>query len=209
MTMDSVRILALHGYHGSASVLRRQIAPLAAALPSSVDLAYVDAPSISRGDFGWWHEGFTGWEATCAWVADLVAGQHFDGVVGFSQGAALAGLLLATQEAAGAEGETSLAFGFGFGVMIGGFTSEEPKHAALFRHRLATPSLHVTGRADRMVPMRDSLRLAERFTNPVIVKHDGGHVIPEDPHVVGRVVEFFERHDRSARGDEAASRIDM
>ncbi|HEY4023701.1 MAG TPA: hypothetical protein VGM75_33810 [Pseudonocardiaceae bacterium] len=202
--MDSISILALHGYHGSASVLRRQIAPLAEALPSSVDLTYVDAPSISRGDFGWWHEGFTGWEATRDWVADLVAGQHFDGVIGFSQGAALAGLLLASQEAAGdgAAGEAPMAFGFGFGVMIGGFTSEEPRHAALFRHRLATPSLHVTGSADGIVPMRDSLRLAERFTNPVIVKHAGGHVIPADPHVVGRVVEFVEWHSRSACVDD-------
>lgn len=210
--MDRTSILALHGYHGSAQVLRQQIAPLADALPSSVDLTFVDAPSLARGGFGWWHEGFTGWEATRDWVADLVAGRHFDGVIGFSQGSALTGLLLATQETAGGgAGPGSLAsrpelgFGFRFGVMIGGFTSEETKHAALFRRKLVTPSLHVTGRADGIVPMRDSLRLAERFADPVIVKHDGGHVIPADPRVLGRIVEFVEHHARAAGGDHAAT----
>jgi pimeloyl-ACP methyl ester carboxylesterase len=206
MSMNSISILALHGYHGSAQVLRRQIAPLADALPDSIDLTFVDAPSITRGDFGWWHEGFTGWEATRDWVADLAAGQHFDGVMGFSQGAALAGLLIAAQEAVGkgAADPAPLASGFGFGVMIGGFTSDEPEHAALFRRRLATPSLHVTGTADTIVPMRDSLRLAERFAGPVIITHDGGHVIPSDPRILGRIVAFAERRGRPAHVDYAA-----
>ena len=208
MSMDGISILALHGYHGSAQTLRRQIAPLAEALPSSVDLTFVDAPSLARGDFGWWHEGFTGWEATRDWIAELTAGEHFDGVIGFSQGAALAGLLLATQEAAGdAAGKTAHAFGFGFGfgVMIGGFTSEEPRHAPLLRRKLTTPSLHVTGRADGIVPMRDSLRLAERFADPVIVEHGGGHVIPTDPRALARIVEFVDQHGRSRLGDHAAT----
>lgn len=204
--MNSISILALHGYHGSARTLRRQIAPLADALPSSVDLTFVDAPSLARGDFGWWHEGFAGWEATRDWVTDLTAGRHFDGVIGFSQGAALAGLLIATQEAACDDDAVPTSLAFGFGVMIGGFTSEEPQHAALFRGKLATPSLHATGRADGIVPMRDSLRLAERFANPVIVKHDGGHVIPADPHAVGRIVEFVECHARSVGGERPARR---
>ena len=207
MSMDGISMLALHGYHGSAQALQQQLAPLADALPRSVDLTFIDAPSLARGDFGWWHEGFTGWEATRDWLADLTAGEHFDGVIGFSQGAALAGLLLAAQEAGGdgAAGDNPLASGFGFGVMIGGFTSEEPRHAALFRRKLATPSLHVTGKADGIVPMRHSLRLAERFADPVIVKHGGGHVIPADPRALGRIVEFIERRGRPTRGDHAAT----
>jgi hypothetical protein len=37
-----LRMLCLHGYHGSAAILRRQMAPLAAGLPSNVELVYVD-----------------------------------------------------------------------------------------------------------------------------------------------------------------------
>ena len=62
-------MLCLHGYHGSAAILRRQMAPLADGLPSNVELVYVDAPSLSTGDFGWWHEGFRGWERTRDWVS--------------------------------------------------------------------------------------------------------------------------------------------
>ena len=207
LTMDTINVLALHGYHGSAQVLRRQIAPLAAALPPTIRLTYIDAPSLSRGDFGWWHDGFRGWENTRDWVIDLAAQQHFDGVIGFSQGAALAGLLTATHEAArnGESGDTPLGpLAFGFAVMIGGFTSEEPQHAALFSRLLTTPSLHVTGSADRIVPMRDSLRLAARFADPSIVKHRGGHVIPAEPGAVGRIVEFVEQQATSPRHGRAA-----
>lgn len=95
------RMLCLYGYHGSAAILRRQIAPLVAVLPAHVELVFVDAPSLSSGDLGWWHEGFRGWERT-----------------------------------------------------------------------------------------RDSLLLAERFAHPLILEHRGGHVIPADPAVTTRIVDF-------------------
>jgi hypothetical protein len=55
-----------------------------------------------------------------------------------------------------------------------------PQHAELFRHKLAVPSVHVTGRADVIVPRRDSLLLADRFADPLVIEHSGGHVIPAD-----------------------------
>src|SRR5689334_19339744 len=50
-----LRILCLHGYHGSAQILRSQLGPLASSLEPLVELVYVDAPSLAAGDFGWWH----------------------------------------------------------------------------------------------------------------------------------------------------------
>jgi hypothetical protein len=38
--------------------------------------------------------------------------------------------------------------------------------------------------------MPDSLRLAERFDEPVIIKHPGGHVIPSDPAITSRIAAF-------------------
>src|SRR5580704_11962048 len=96
--MSTTRILCLHGYHGSAAILRRQMSPVAAALSADVELVYIDAPSLASGDFGWWHEGFRGWERTRDWMIELVGVQRYDGVFGFSQGAALAGLLVALGE---------------------------------------------------------------------------------------------------------------
>jgi pimeloyl-ACP methyl ester carboxylesterase len=186
--MSTIRILCLHGYHGSAAVLRRQIAPVAASLPADVELVFVNAPSLASGDFGWWHEGFRGWERTRAWAVELMSAQHFDGVFGFSQGAALAGLLAAMRDADRAP------ISFDLAIMVSGFTSSLPQHAHLFTRKLSVPSLHVMGRADGIVPMRDSLLLAERFADPVIIEHAGGHVIPDDPAITARIADFVATH---------------
>jgi fermentation-respiration switch protein FrsA (DUF1100 family) len=177
-------MLCLHGYHGSAAILRSQIGPLAATLPADIELVYVDAPSLSRGDFGWWHEGFSGWERTREWAVELLrTGPRFDGVFGFSQGAALTGLLAAVRDLDDLD--------FDFAIMIGGFTSNLPRHAELFRRKLTVPSVHVMGRSDGIVPMRDSLLLADRFADPLVIEHSGGHIIPGDPAVAGPIVEFL------------------
>src|SRR5262249_27319275 len=109
------RILCLHGYHGSARVLRDQMSALVQGLDGLAEFVCVDAPSLSAGDFGWWHavreadstsrgdpgvpmEGtkrhYKGWSRTGAWIVRLFQEEGpFDGVFGFSQGAALTGLL--------------------------------------------------------------------------------------------------------------------
>jgi hypothetical protein len=186
--MSDLRILCLHGYHGSGAILGDQTESLTASLPSNVEFVYVDAPSLAEGDFGWWHEGFDGWERTRDWAIDLVcAGPRFDGIFGFSQGAALAGLLTAVQESGSAPPE----FRFGFAVMVSGFTSDLPKHAQLFRHQLTTPSIHVIGRSDMIVPRKDSLRLASRFTDPLVLEHPGGHIVPGHDAVAGPIAGFL------------------
>jgi Serine hydrolase (FSH1) len=186
--MSHLRVLCLHGYHGSGAILRAQMEPLAATLPPNVEFVYVDAPSLATGDFGWWHEGFDGWERTRDWAIDLVcAGPRFDGVFGFSQGAALAGLLAAVQESGSAPPE----FHLGFAVMVGGFTSDLPKHAELFRRKLTTPSVHVIGRSDVIVPRTDSLRLAGRFADPLVLEHPGGHIVPGHDAVARPIADFL------------------
>jgi predicted esterase len=195
--MFHLRVLCLHGYHGSGSILRDQMKSLAATLPPNIEFVYVDAPSLATGDFGWWHEGFDGWERTRDWAIDLVCdGPRFDGVFGFSQGAALAGLLTAEQENGSAPPE----FRFDFVVMVGGFTSDLPKHAELFRHKLTTPSIHVIGRSDVIVPRRDSLRLADRFADPLVLEHPGGHIVPGRDAVAGPIADFLT--DRKGADDE-------
>ncbi len=184
--MPGLRMLCLHGYHGSGAILRRQMTPLAAALPPSVELVYVDAPSLSSGDFGWWHDGFSGWERTRDWAVELLStGPRIDGIFGFSQGAALTGLL------AGLRDSRPSPLEFEFAIMVGGFTSTMPQHAGLFRHKLTVPSVHVTGRADAIVPRRDSLLLADRFADPLVIEHPGGHIIPAGTTVTEPVAEFL------------------
>lgn len=186
--MNTTRVLCLHGYHGSATILRRQMAPITAAIPVDVELVFVDAPTLATGDFGWWHEGFRGWERTRDWAVELFGTQRFDGVFGFSQGAALTGLLAALRET------DTTPIAFYMVIMVGGFTSTAPQHASLFTHQLQVRSLHVMGRTDGVIPMRDSQLLADRFAEPVVIEHAGGHVIPDDPAITTRIVSFVAQH---------------
>ena len=200
--MRDLRMLCLHGYHGSGATLRRQMAPLAAAIPSNVELVYVDAPSLSAGDYGWWHDGFSGWERTRDWVVELLrTSPRIDGIFGFSQGAALTGLLAALRESRPSPPSPS-PLSFEFAIMVGGFTSTMPQHADLFRHKLTIPSVHVTGRADVIVPRRDSLLLADRFTDPLVIEHPGGHVIPSSSAATAPIADFLAgfSHDVGAGG---------
>jgi pimeloyl-ACP methyl ester carboxylesterase len=188
-----LRMLCLHGYHGTGAILRRQMAPLAAAIPPSVELMYVDAPSLSTGDFGWWHDGFSGWERSRDWAVELLRTVRVDGIFGFSQGAALTGLLAALRDSQPSPAE------FEFAIMVGGFTSTMPQHAGLFRHKLTVPSVHVIGRSDVVVPRRDSLLLADRFADRLVIEHPGGHVIPADPEVTEPIAAFLARFSGSVR----------
>jgi len=188
--MPDLRVLCLHGYHGTGATLRRQMAPLAAALPADIEFVYLDAPSLASGGFGWWHEGFSGWEQTRDWITgQLSAGPRVDGLFGFSQGAALTGLLAALREST----EAPPGLDFRFAIMVGGFTSFLPQHASLFPRPLTIPSVHVAGRSDTIVPRPDSLKLADRFAGPLILEHGGGHLIPGDQAVAEPVARFLAR----------------
>jgi predicted esterase len=166
-----LRILCLHGYHGSAATMRRQASGATALLAPYADLFFLDAPSRSHGDFGWWHATsnraivYEGWEATRRGVKLAWDTQGpFDGVLGFSQGAVLASLLVALPE-----------FPFEFAIMAGGFAARDPRLAALYernKEKYAIPSLHIYGRADGIVDPRASAALSDKFVNPTTIVHE-------------------------------------
>jgi pimeloyl-ACP methyl ester carboxylesterase len=211
--MRRLRILGLHGYHGSAELLRRQLNPLASSLDALADVVCVDAPSLAEGDFGWWHasEGpavrYRGWTKTRDWLSAWSASHGaFDGVLGFSQGAALAALLVALCAVDGAAQPQ-----LDFAMIVGGFASRDVRHAALFETPggIDMPSLHIIGRSDAIVPPRTSHALASRFRAPMIVEHDGGHVIADTSAVRDAAQEFLQAAVREppgrARRREAAA----
>ena len=122
----------------------------------------------------------------------------FDGVFGFSQGAALASLLVGLRNPCEAESRIS----FDFAIMVGGFASRDLGHANLY-HRKAEydlPSVHIIGASDFVVPGSHSDRLASLFRDPLILRHSGGHVVPGDPHVRNSVAAFLQEraHDAAA-----------
>jgi pimeloyl-ACP methyl ester carboxylesterase len=184
-----LRILCLHGYHGTASILRQQASPLLSGLPSSYEFVFADAPSLAENDFGWWQLNFRGWQRTFAWAAACFASHGpFDGVLGFSQGAALTSLLVGLRAADG-QGPVS----FSFAMMVGGFKCDSPDFAGLYaaKENYRLPSLHIIGQSDVIVPAADSRALAAQFDAPVVLSHPGGHVIASTPPVKRAVARFL------------------
>jgi len=201
--MEKLRILCLHGYHGSAGTLRGQMRSWADGLDPWATFVLVDAPSLASGDHGWWHAvtgksanggagtEYRGWARTRDWIASLCAQAPFDGVFGFSQGAALAALLVGMC-ALGCERPPAPA-ALDFAIMVGGFMSRDRQHAPLYEALEASgpPSLHVIGRADIIVPSEASRALASRFPAPLIVEHDGAHVIAATPAIRRATLAFL------------------
>ena len=196
--MGNIRVLCLHGYHGSGRILREQMRPLTEGLGPFVEFVHIDAPSIAEGDFGWWHEGFRGWEKTRDWMVGFFGEQQpFDGIFGFSQGAALASLLVGMRGIGGGPPVPG-PLSFEFAVMVGGFRSDSAVHAPLYAgvENYDLPSLHIMGRSDSIVPIADSRVLAGQFSAPVVLEHSGGHVIPGGSPIRDDVELFLHRMAR-------------
>jgi fermentation-respiration switch protein FrsA (DUF1100 family) len=224
---SKLRVLGLHGYHGTGDVLRDQMGTLVSDLADLVDFVFIDAPSWAAGDFGWWHavdaepdpacgtEGnpshaedpgvhgprrhYKGWPRTRDAIVSLFRKEKFDGLFGFSQGAALSGLLTGMRAVGERTAERPLHFDFA--IMVSGFPSNDPKLSSIYDRPDAydLPALHVLGRADAIVPVERTRALAAHFKNPMFAEHGGGHVIPTDKSVRERIRVFTEERFRSRK----------
>jgi acetyl esterase/lipase len=225
-----LRILCLHGYRGNADVLRAQMRALMTGFESFVDFVCVDAPSLTAGDFGWWHAvrdetpgargdpgvghrrmRYQGWERTRDWLISLFEQRGpFDGVFGFSQGAALTALLVGLRAPDGTP-TRQRPLSFDFAMMIGGFVSNDPRHAGLYgaKDSFDLPSLHIIGSSDGIVPSEDSRELAARFKNPLVIEHEGGHVIASDASIRSQVRSFLEEMLRRRASQRSLKHGDM
>jgi predicted esterase len=213
--MRKLRILCLHGYHGSAKTLRMQMRPITEGLEALAEFVCVDAPSLAIGDFGWWHAvsnggsdpkhaglgrstmRYEGWSETKHWlVSQFQQSALFDGVFGFSQGAALTSLLVGLRNPREAEAGIS----FDFAMMVGGFARNDGSHAGLYQRKseFSLPSVHIIGKSDFVVPSSHSDHLASFFKNPLILRHSGGHVVPSDPQVRNGAAAFLQERARDA-----------
>ncbi|XP_015501870.1 esterase OVCA2 [Parus major] len=206
-----LRLLALHGYRQSARRLRQRTGALRKALRGRAELLIIDAPhplpaaaeDDPDGDDpprGWWFSGpgtFEAGEAAAAPVgldeslstvaAALAEHGPFDGLLGFSQGAALAAMVCALR----ARGDPR--FPVTFAVLVAGFASRSPAHGHFYREPIALPTLHIVGDTDAVIAAALSRELARCFVEPVILTHPGGHFIPAAPAQKKAYLEFLER----------------
>jgi hypothetical protein len=148
---------------------------------------YYEWWTARKGPDGGW--AYDGGDAAFAHLGRALRGADppYDGLLGFSQGTILASLALAFMQAGEAgpgDGLAGIARPPRFALLFCGVFAKPPMCEVLGgaggrddARRLALPSLHVIGAADPVAPL--SRRLADAFTNPVVIEHGRGHVIPQ------------------------------
>ncbi|PSC70237.1 low CO2-induced aldose reductase isoform B [Micractinium conductrix] len=212
-----LRVLALHSFRTSGAIFAEQQrrAGLDAALADLIDVTYIDAPNAASGPipddvaphfegpyYEWWNasrdgEGrwsYEGWRRAVAHMEDTLALHGpFDGLMGFSQGGAMASLAIGMQRCGFAFKGLPL---LRFVVAFAGIRVRDPQLERFYAPLRSCPSLHVLG--DRDPVKRLTNLLIECFEHPVVVTHPRGHVIPQLPppdlerHKAGEMKEVVE-----------------
>lgn len=190
----------MHGYWQDGKTFKNKLGGFRKATKSLLDLVFIDAPHlipqsskdssaaepVMKDGRGWWFskgtsfsaqeytEVCTGFDESVKAVEDAcICLGPFDGIMGFSQGAAMAALILYLQSL----GKINTTFKFG--VLIAGFKSRSSLHNALHRHELVKiPTLHIVGETDAVIPKAQALEILPFFTSPKVICHPGGHFIP-------------------------------
>ncbi|KAL6622434.1 hypothetical protein ACP70R_032313 [Stipagrostis hirtigluma subsp. patula] len=129
-----------------------------------------------------------GFEESYTFIENVISQMgNFDGVLGFSQGAAMAALLCRQQQKT--YGSPKFRFGIfcsGYPAPVGDFDSKP----------VNLPSLHCFGNReghDRQIANRASIELAGLFKQDCcsVIEHDMGHIIPTRPPYIDQIKDFL------------------
>ncbi|CAG0917919.1 unnamed protein product [Notodromas monacha] len=223
-TRFSFQVFCLHGYRQTKETFREKTGAFRKLFKKKIEFFFMNAPhSVSQGleagdsteQLGWYFnkEDFfkssepsdrcLGFDASLQAVTSFVADNGpFDGIVGFSQGAAFLGILCRLQEKRGTLNDPyycTLEFSFGFAVFFSGFKSLCGPHAHYYTgDKIQLPTLHCYGTEDKIVAYEKSVELADQFQSPVLVSFPGGHFVPGNSLVKAMFVEFFSKRALSA-----------
>ncbi|XP_078122647.1 esterase OVCA2 [Sander vitreus] len=179
-------------------LLKKQVEFVYLSAPHSVQQASSEAPEKENGSGpgpggdedprGWWFsdvqarsfsaqqhcEESLGLDESVTAVREAVKVQGpFDGILGFSQGAAFVAMLCSLQEQ-----KLEPEFSFRFAILVAGFRSACKEHQKFYNPPLQIPSLHVFGLEDRVIPDNMSRELLPSFQDPQVLTHPGGHFVP-------------------------------
>ncbi|KAJ7750452.1 FSH1-domain-containing protein, partial [Mycena maculata] len=201
------RVLALHGHSQSAHCFKYKLDAIRDACQDSIELVFVDAPHIlSPVDHpgavisdssmtlnghlarAWWRflydmrDASTIVESFRNIQTVLETQGPFQGILGFSQGAAFASMILGYMEYPDFMPHLLSKVNhppFEFAVMISGFLAPGIAYKSFpLPPMIHTPSLHIIGFNDTMVSPEQSIQLSSHFDNPRVEIHEGGHFIP-------------------------------
>ena len=203
-------LLALHGFTMNGAGLRRLMIGLENRLSEHVELIFPNAPNVAseaavagleqrmavpRGappHLQWWNasddgRAYQGWDNSLRVLREALERHPGAGVLGFSQGAAVAAAVAALS----CHGQLPA---LRFAVLVAGFTPRAAELAPLFEGApLDLPSLHVWGTADPIG--KHGPALADKFSAATrqVLTWPGGHKLPGGE-VGEALVEFVRRH---------------
>lgn len=200
----------MHGYRQDGQFFKEKLGGFRKNVKNFAELVFIDAPHIipndkEEGDVcprsgrGWWFateddtfhalyptEIAKGFDVTMETIVKCFQTQGpFHGILGFSQGAALAALICGLKEF----GE--IQENFQFVILIAGFKSSSKCHDYLYQKTFPIHSLHIMGEADKVIPKDLSELLTTNFQDPEIICHPGGHYIPSNSEFKTKYVTFL------------------
>ncbi|KAF2368472.1 Serine hydrolase FSH [Trinorchestia longiramus] len=212
-----LRILCLHGYRMDVASFRMKTGGLRKKLKSVAEFDFLEGGvEVVAGDEsgipgeegraagrGWWfsrEDDFfrathysdvqRGFQESVALVENqLLVGGPYDGVLAFSQGAALAAVLCFLMQTGGLKQQVH----FRFVILFSGFKSRCSLHAKYYDELILTPSLHVFGSSDEIVDQSMSEELASCFSDATTLVHNGGHFVPFTTDVTSACVSFVKK----------------
>ncbi|KAG6555612.1 hypothetical protein Mapa_002847 [Marchantia paleacea] len=142
-----------------------------------------------------------GWSRSWKFLQTVFTEQGpFDGVLGFSQGAAIAAALCLSRISRSEHNSGTVQFRFV--IICSGFISPAAEHfesmSSLNEGAIDFPSLHVFGGcegSDRQISVRESEQLASLFRpeERVTIRHQSGHIIPTQPEYVQQYLSFLDQ----------------
>nr|XP_012227113.1 PREDICTED: UPF0483 protein CG5412 isoform X2 [Linepithema humile] len=177
-TKPRLRILALHGYRQSDVIFSAKLGSLRKGFKKEIDFTFLRAPhkipsrnevseDVDENGYGWWFN-----TEDRVFKATEPKQGPFDGILGFSQGAAFVNILCAMKK------KKKLQIEFNFAIAISGFKSLCAPHAIYYDEEIDIPSLHIYGENDQIIPTVMAEQVSGLFTNKKEIRHEGGHYIP-------------------------------
>lgn len=229
--LPALKILALHDYRQNEQEFKAMVKPLMELLGKDVEFTFANAPNIplahSASDIsqnlrGWWFssnsdsydrhsesEFCKGFEASVSSLVEIVQSEGpFDGIMGLSQGAALAGMICLDSVVYNtcvkvSNADNSLSYdrlfppelgAFKFAILCSGFCSQSNAHVKVYDkineirnlgkeeslEECTIPVLHVVGSQGRVVKLKESKKLASLFGKKLnqYLDYPGGRYIP-------------------------------
>ncbi|OWZ13668.1 Serine hydrolase (FSH1) [Phytophthora megakarya] len=182
-----IRVLCLHGWRTSGSILQRQTSALQQTFGSKAELVYIDAPWTASGPAPEMVRSFYGehgpfyqwWDAVKREDGETFRYEGFEHSLDYLTGAAVTTLLTAHYLSTYGHVPWKAC------VLVGGFYPRNPETQELLEAAKTSvdgaidiPSVHVFGKADPLAPKSEKLFRSFTESKRVKFEHDEGHKFP-------------------------------